>query len=136
MNRVILLVTLGLLSLTANAHDDHIGPMNGYVKHLGAAEVELVTTDAGIVVHVRDEKTGKAISLPSGSTGRAVVLSAGKTESVTLAPANGVLTGTAKAAIPANAKVALSLTIPGVEGIPSTTFDLGKKSTLPKGLPQ
>lgn len=133
MRRPILSVVLTLAAGLAMAHDDHIGPRNGYVRHVGSVEVELVTEGARVVVYVRDEKTTKDVELPATTSARAVILVRGKTETVMLAPMGATLQGSAKAAVPANAKVALILKIPGRDGIPSTTFDLGKQAGLPRG---
>lgn len=133
MRRSILGAVLTFAAGLAMAHDDHVGPRNGYVKHVGSVEVELVTEGAKVVVYVRDEKTSKDIALPAAASARAVILARGKTETVMLAPAGGTLQGSAKEAVPANAKVALALKIPGRDDIPSTTFDLGKQAGLPRG---
>lgn len=121
-----------LLCTEALAHEDHIGPNGGYTKHLGSVSVEVVTEGALVRVHVRDEQTEAPIDL-AGAKGRVVVLAGGKTESVILAPDKAVLTGTTKQPIPADAKVAVSLQIPGRGNVPSGTFDLGRKASLPTG---
>lgn len=121
-----------LLSTAAIAHEDHIGPNGGYTKHLGSVSVEVVTDGATVRVHVRDEQTEVPIDL-AGAKGRAVVLAGGKTESVALALDKSVLTGRAKQPIPADAKVAVSLQIPGRSNVPSGTFDLARKASLPTG---
>lgn len=121
-----------LLAGAALAHDDHIGPNGGYTKHLGAASVELVTDGATVRIYVRDEKTETPLDL-TGAKGRAIVLAGGKTETIALQPANGVLAGTAKQAIPGDAKVAISLQMPGQASVPSSTFELARKATLPAG---
>lgn len=121
-----------LLSTAALAHEDHIGPNGGYTKHLGSVSVEVVTEGTLVRVHVRDEQTEAPIDL-TGAKCRAVVLAGGKTESVTLALDKAVLVGAAKQPIPADAKVAVSLQIPGRSNVPSGTFDLGRKASLPTG---
>ena len=135
LHRILTATVLALVVLPAFAHDDHIGPNGGYVKHVGSAELELVTDGAKVVVHVRDEKTGKPVTLDRSATGRAIVLVGGKTETVPLAAVGATLQGVAKQPVPAAAKVALALKIPAREDIPSTTFDLGRKAELPRGKP-
>lgn len=121
-----------LLASAALAHDDHIGPNGGYTKHLGATSVELVTDGATVRVYLRDEKTETPLDV-TGAKGRAIVLAGGKTETIALQPAGGVLTGTAKQPIPGDAKVALSLQLPSQVSVPSSTFELARRATLPTG---
>lgn len=134
MKKLTMLAAL-LLAGGAFAHDDHIGPNGGYTKHLGEASVELVTDGATVRVYVRDEKTEKPLDL-AGAKGRAIVLAGGTTETIALQPTGGALAGTAKQAIPGDAKVAISLQIPGQASVPSSTFELARKSTLPVGTGQ
>ncbi|MCM2309860.1 MAG: hypothetical protein NDI84_00535 [Steroidobacteraceae bacterium] len=131
MKKLTMLAAL-LLAGAAVAHDDHIGPNGGYTKHLGAASVELVTDGAMVRVYVRDEKTEKSLDL-TGAKGRAIVLAGGRTETVQLQAAGGVLAGAAKQPIPGDAKVAISLQIPGQASVPSSTFELARKATLATG---
>ncbi len=119
-----------LLTGTAVAHEDHIGPNGGYTKHLGSVSVEVVTEGSTIRVHLRDEKTEKPLPV-AGAKGRAIVLAGGKTESVALTPSQDVLVGAAKKDVPSDAKVAVSLQVPGRENIPSGTFELARKASLP-----
>lgn len=132
MLRVIALATAMLLANTAVAHEDHIGPNGGYTKHLGSVSVELVTEGSTVRVHIRDEKTETPLPV-AGAKGRAIVLAGGKTESVALQPAKDFLVGTARQAVPADAKVAVSLQIPGRDNVPSGTFELARKASLPTG---
>jgi hypothetical protein len=131
VKRLTMLAAL-LLAGAVYAHDDHIGPNGGYTKHLGAASVELVTDGATVRVYVRDEKTETPLDL-AGAKGRAILLVGGKTETIALQPVGGILAGTAKQAIAADAKVAISLQIPSLAGVPSSTFELARKATLPTG---
>lgn len=126
-------LALSLASGPALAHDDHIGPNGGYVKHVGSVELELLTEGAKVVVHVRDERTRTSLPLGPEARGRAILLVGGKTETVALTAAGATLQGMAKQAVPDNAKVALSVRIPGRDDVPSTTFDLGKKADLKRG---
>jgi glycine/D-amino acid oxidase-like deaminating enzyme len=135
-NRLMVLILLAMTGAPAAAHDDHVGPHGGYVKHFGSVEVELVTDGPKVIVHVRDEKTAKPVVLAANAGGRAVVLMAGKTETVPLRPDGATLVGVAKAPIGASAKVALALDIPGRDDVPSTTFDLSKKPALPTRRPE
>lgn len=136
LHRVLTATAIALFALPAAGHDDHIGPNGGYVKHVGSAELELVTNGAKVVVHVRDEKTGRPVTLDPAATGRAIVLVAGKTETVPLTVMGAVLQGVATQPIPEAAKVALALKIPTRGDIPSTTFDLGRKAELSRGKPK
>jgi hypothetical protein len=136
LKRVMLMAALAMSVAPAVAHDDHVGPSGGYVKHFGSVEIELVTDGPKVVVHVRDEKTGKPVVLAAEAGGRAVVLMAGKTETIALKPAGTALQGVGKVPIAATAKVALALSIPGRDDTPSTTFDLSRKSSLPSRRPE
>ena len=109
--RKMLLTMAGLLLTTAAvAHEDHVGPNGGYTKHLGSVSVEVVAKGAQLVVHVRDEKTEKPLSV-DGASAKVVLLADGKTETLQLKPSGAVLTATARQPVAANAKVAVALTM-------------------------
>jgi hypothetical protein len=119
-----------LLSTAAVAHEDHVGPNGGYTKHLGSVSVEVVAKGTQVILHVRDETTEQPLSV-NGASAKVVLLAGGKTETLQLRPAGPVLAATAKQPVGANAKVAVTLTMPGRDKIPAATFDLSKLLSLP-----
>lgn len=115
-------------------------PYKVSIDHITAnstTEIEMTTYPAKIDIYVRNETSGKEILRPEDASVHAVILADGKIETISLAPAGGALRGAATSVISENEKIALVLQqIFGCDGIPSTTFDLSKNSSLFRGRPQ
>lgn len=131
MKHLLLIAGLALLSGKAFAHGDHIGPNGGYVKHAAVVHLELITVGSSVKVYVLDPDGDKPVKIDPQSTARATILSAGAKEVVSLtAKGPNLLAGQAKAPIAPDAKVALTVSIPGKANIPALTYQLALKSKL------
>jgi hypothetical protein len=108
-----------IFAAPAFAHGPTTGPHGGAVADAGDYHVELVAKGTALTIYLRTEADK---DLPSaGHKAVAILLVAGKAHRIELAPGGGnKLTGMSPAALPANPKGAVQISLPGGKTIQAT----------------
>lgn len=93
-----------------HGHDHDKGPNGGKIAEFGDTHVELVAKQTTVEVYLSDAKQ-KALA-PTGYKGVAILTVGGKAQRIELTAGPDKLTGTSPAALPAQPKGVVQITMP------------------------